>query len=594
MNNRVCIIRDTTSNYPGKESYFRPSENYPEYDYNDMAESGTNKVYDMVRQGLKMYGLDLGNYGTSNWNPLGSYIKEDDVVLIKPNLVLDKNRSGLGEECLYTHPSVAAAVIDYVCRALKGTGRIIVGDAPLQDCDFDRLVNDSGYRDLVRYYKDMGISIELRDFRNVKTREESGYYHLQEQEGNDGVVVRLDSDSMFAGLSEEHNDRLRITNYDPQILRKHHTSGVHEYKISQYLLEADVVINLPKPKTHRKAGITGALKNLVGINANKEYLPHHTLGSQSEGGDAYHYENKYYSMANQVLDIRNALMKAEKEEEAREAFLLYQSLKKLGSTRDNENYWEGSWYGNDTIWRTVVDLNKIMFYADKKGIMRNEKQRKYFTVADMIISGEKEGPLEPSPKEVGVLILGEDPLLIDQTISSLMGFDYRKIPQLSNPDAYLGKHQISTTDKPDILSTEMGWDGGDLKSICDNYSLGFQPTLGWEDALGNKYKREFIKKIKGVGSDIIIWGVGINGKYAYEQLIKDNVKIKFFCDNCPPDENQVIIDDIICISPTDIQKNQYIIIAVSDRYVEEIREQIRNMGCKAFGVINRNRWEYES
>jgi uncharacterized protein (DUF362 family) len=30
-------------------------------------------------------------------------------------------------------------------------------------------------------------------------------------------------------------------------------------------LQADVFINLPKPKTHKRAGITGAMKNLVGI-----------------------------------------------------------------------------------------------------------------------------------------------------------------------------------------------------------------------------------------------------------------------------------------------------------------------------------------
>ena len=32
--------------------------------------------------------------------------------------------------------------------------------------------------------------------------------------------------------------------------------------------------SLPKLKTHKKAGITCALKNLIGINGNKEYLPH--------------------------------------------------------------------------------------------------------------------------------------------------------------------------------------------------------------------------------------------------------------------------------------------------------------------------------
>ena len=40
---------------------------------------------------------------------------------------------------------------------------------------------------------------------------------------------------------------------------------VQEYCISEACLEADVIINLPKPKTHRKAGFTGALKNMIGV-----------------------------------------------------------------------------------------------------------------------------------------------------------------------------------------------------------------------------------------------------------------------------------------------------------------------------------------
>ena len=52
-------------------------------------------------------------------------------------------------------------------------------------------------------------------------------------------------------------------------------------------IDADVVVNVPKLKTHKKAGITGALKNLVGINGHKAFLPHHRKGGSLDGGDAY-------------------------------------------------------------------------------------------------------------------------------------------------------------------------------------------------------------------------------------------------------------------------------------------------------------------
>ena len=52
-------------------------------------------------------------------------------------------------------------------------------------------------------------------------------------------------------------------------------------------MDADVFINIPKLKSHKKVGLTCALKNLVGINANKNWLPHHTEGTPDKGGDQF-------------------------------------------------------------------------------------------------------------------------------------------------------------------------------------------------------------------------------------------------------------------------------------------------------------------
>lgn len=53
-------------------------------------------------------------------------------------------------------------------------------------------------------------------------------------------------------------------------------------------------------------------------------------------------------------------------------------------------YREGNWYGNHTISKTVVDINKIIRYATSEGQMQTTKQREMFICADMIVSGEKE------------------------------------------------------------------------------------------------------------------------------------------------------------------------------------------------------------
>ena len=71
------------------------------------------------------------------------------------------------------------------------------------------------------------------------------------------------------------------------------------------------------------------------------------------------------------------------------------------------------WSGNDTIWRTVLDLNIIIRYVNKEGVLETKKQRKFFSIIDGIIGGEGDGPLNPTKKKSGVLIVGEELLLVD-------------------------------------------------------------------------------------------------------------------------------------------------------------------------------------
>ena len=84
--------------------------------------------------------------------------------------------------------------------------------------------------------------------------------------------------SLLEPIASDRRVDFRVTMYNPDLMRQTHGRGRHQYLIAREVIEADVVINVPKLKTHRKAGITGALKNLVGINGNKDYLPHHRLG----------------------------------------------------------------------------------------------------------------------------------------------------------------------------------------------------------------------------------------------------------------------------------------------------------------------------
>ena len=583
----ICIVRESLKGYPNANEKFRPSKAYPEYLFEGEVSRQENVVYDMIRNGFKMLKLDETHFGLSEWNPLGELIHPGDTVLLKPNLVLHVNRSECGTDCLYTHPSLVAALIDYVAIALKGTGRIIVGDAPVQECEFDKLIKQSGYDVLCEFYRKKGIDIELIDFRNVKTYEKNGLHYFQEDEGENGCIVQLNEESAFSDIENEKMRNLRITNYDPRILQQHHYGTIHEYKVSKYVLDADVVINIPKPKTHRKAGVTISLKNLVGINANKEFLPHHTLGSKEEGGDAYLHENDLLKMANEILDIKNQLVQDREMDLAEMAENLYRATYDRGRRQTNEEYWEGSWYGNDTIWRTVLDLNRIFLYADKQGRMQRECQRRMFIVGDMIVSGEKEGPLWPTPIYPGTIVMGYDPVKFDRVVCSLMGFDYRKVPTLYNDELMGRKYPISDGSGLTIISNNMDWHEKELDEIRECKSFEFQPSSGWTIKLGNRYRDKLCARLRNNAQDVYIFGAGVNGIYAARELQMRGIQIAAFCDNNSDLWGQEILPGIKCISLDGADINKPFILALREKNVQMLTGQIEERGGVVWGVINK-------
>lgn len=58
---------------------------------------------------------------------------------------------------------------------------------------------------------------------------------------------------------------------------------------------------------------------------------------------------------------------------------------------DSDAVFEGNWYGNDTIWRMIADLNQILIYVKKDSIsIREALYFKTSVVASDVISRPKE------------------------------------------------------------------------------------------------------------------------------------------------------------------------------------------------------------
>lgn len=481
----VSVYKVNHAKYPNKEEMFRPSYKYPEYIFGDDLAMQNNDVYESVRNSFILRKMDEKYINSVQWNPLKDIVSPGNFVVIKPNLVMDVNLVGDGVECMYTQPSVVAAVIDYVFIALKGKGRIIVGDAPMQECNYEKLLLESGYEQLIQYYrkkikeKKWDITIDIEDFRGYKSVVKHGITVGAALEVP-GVVVDLKDESEFAVYNKEHLKKLRITNYNPEILVQHHTIDKHEYYIAEEILKADVVINMPKPKTHRKAGVTIALKNLVGINIRKEYLPHHCIGEKTRGGDEYYKYNFLKKWKSSTQDKINYYQAVGKYRKARLLLFVRKCITFFLRLFPDQT-WEGSWYGNETISKTIADLNKIFLYCNKEGVMCDVQQRRSFIVADMIISGEKDGPVRPNAKQVGVVAMGEQPVCFDEAIATIMGMDISKIPTLIQARSIVGhKKLVNPKMRAHIVSNEKKWNDKSIEDIDKKDTLQFIPTSGWK------------------------------------------------------------------------------------------------------------------
>lgn len=496
-NHTVALCQIGRAEYP-EDPPFHPSESYPEYIFKGWRHlSSNNSVYKAVRGALHLLGLDEEHYGTPIWNPLGNIIRPGNKVVLKPNFVRDYHEHEDNLFCVITHPSVIRAILDYVYIALQGDGQIIIADAPQGDANFENLLEKTKVDSIADLYeRNFGFHIPVLDLRKMRYEYNKDGLTTRnmrfELEGDPLGYASIDlgTDSEFANL--ESYERIYGADYDREETQKHHSKTVNEYLVSKTILSADIIISIPKLKVHKKAGITLNLKNMVGINGDKNWLPHFRIGSPLDGGDEMPQNsvrgfNKVKHCTSRML-IDRFLAKGSLLGEllCKTIWWIYKNLKSLrnligGNSSKQLRIQSGDWYGNDTIWRTILDLNKIVTYADKDGNMRFNRQRKFFSVVDGVIGGEGEGPMKPLPNRCGIVIAGLDPIAVDLVSTTLMGFDYRKIPQFAKLlDASDRNYQNCVSRHfPQIKIASNVLDG---KGLLDNSSSKFPsfiPPRGW-------------------------------------------------------------------------------------------------------------------
>jgi uncharacterized protein (DUF362 family) len=473
------------------ESPYSPGTTYPEYPFDsNTIEENVNHAYEGVRNALHLLQLDEENYGQKNWNPLGQIIHPGETVVLKPNWIRDFRETQTGHgDCLITHGSIIRATLDYVYIALKGNGRIIIADAPQEDANFDAIQRISEMNKIQEFYRRYSnLEVEVYDLRPEKTRTVDGVtigYDQLPGDPNGYVKVDLGQNSMFAQI--EHLCHLVYgSDYDTSEIRRHHTGGVHEYLISRTIMEADCIINLPKLKTHKKTGLTICMKNLVGINGNKNWLPHHRLGTPSQGGDQFADNGLKHKIERRTMacfrglfpllgPLRSSLAKPLK--------VIGQSI--FGNT-NTDTIRSGNWYGNDTTWRMVLDLNRIITYADKNGYLQENPTRRIFFIVDGIIGGEGNGPLDPVSKSSGIVVSGMNPVAVDLACARIIGFDYNRIPLLSQALDNNHPMHLAAFGYDEVTCRLNTQEFGCPLNQFDELIIPFKPHFGWQGHVESK------------------------------------------------------------------------------------------------------------
>ncbi len=480
---RISISVDPSVQYPSAEHYFSPGERYPEYVLGHYSPE-PNPVYRIVRTCLANAGLDASQYGKPAWNPLRQYLKAGSNVFLLCNFVkhddLGHGPSKFSAKC--THGSVVRALLDYVLIALNGSGTVGFGNAPIQSCDWDRVMRETGAARLEEFYANVCSQpqpVRATDLRSHVVRDGLlGGLQVQRHAEDDACrEVDLGKESLLEELYAEGRDpRFRVLDYDPRRTERRHGPGRHVYVIHRKVLESDVVISVPKLKTHEKVGITGGIKGCVGAVAHKDCLAHHRLGRPGQGGDEYPDGLAMLAPLSALHDYVNCQPPGWRKSLAHSADVLARKVLRRFTRAVG-----GSWPGNDTCWRMALDLARILVFADKEGRLQSEPQRTHLVFTDGIVAGEGNGPLNPDPVDLGYVAFANNVAAGDYVNALAMGFDPVRIPLIRA--ALESDPRALAEGAPTAWDLKLNGRAASLREIERVFTHRFAPPRAWRGAL---------------------------------------------------------------------------------------------------------------
>jgi uncharacterized protein (DUF362 family) len=432
-----------------------------------------------VRSALAAAGCDAAHVGTRDWNPFEDFVDRGSRVHVLPNFVSHRRGFEPDERTFFakvTHASVLQPVVEYAIRAAGSARLVTLGNAPIQGCNFEKVLEETGTRRLVsEFFAARGDEIEVADLRGVRSVFGPGGALIERADTAEPMVeIDLGGDSLLEPLyTNGRQPQFRVADYAGTITASYHAPGRHVYVFNRRVLDAGLVISVPKLKAHEKVGLTCALKGSVGAIARKECLAHHRRGGPGDGGDEISRNLPLAGLTSSLLEyVSNQPVNA------------WSNLLRVAATTSFRAFrllapgtMGGSWSGNDTAWRMALDIARILRYATPQGAMAGTPQRQHVAVVDGIVSGEGDGPLHPQPRHDGVILFGTDPCLVDWACALVFGWDPQRIP-LVRESFTLARYPLTDARPRDL---RLVLNGADVTpdALRREFDPPHLPPVGW-------------------------------------------------------------------------------------------------------------------
>ena len=405
------------------------------------------------------------------------------LVVVKPNWIQESHET-LRDIWVpvITHPQVLLAVIETLATYMRGRGTICVCDAPHSYADFAAILDRGNFLASIAALRQRwpNLHLEVVDLRREVWRRQEEVIverHANTDDPRGYARLNLATDSLFHRHIGEGS--YFGADYDTSVVNRHHQGALQEYLLAGSPMACDLFVNVPKLKTHKKTGITCALKNLVGINGDKNWLPHHTIGNPHSGGDEF--------PAPTLRSIAEGRLKRIGQQWALTAPSLgtwmYRKARNVGKRVLGESdsvIRNGNWRGNDTCWRMALDLNRCLLYGNRDGTWREAgAAKRYLAIVDGIVGGQGNGPLSPTPAPAGVLASSTNPAVLDAVAARLMGFVPESLPIVAGA---FDEHRWPIADR---AAAEIVVDDARvgrcvaIGDIAPAIAGGFTPHFGW-------------------------------------------------------------------------------------------------------------------